>query len=162
MNDRVIEVDASLVWLLIATVVVTVFNILTGLHSLYERIALRNKKQELEKAQKSDDLNMDKNKEDLVDWKLINNPGREKVHRFIECSACGMGIDVSSYNIQEVKEVFNFCPCCGQRMKLEVEWGQCSICKNLAKCWKERIARDGGRYCQQYEIIDSEGKDDNL
>ena len=117
---------------------------------------------ENEKGEKAENLNMDKNKEDLVDWKLINDPGREKVHRFIECSACGMGVDVSSYTIQEVKEVFNFCPCCGQRMKLEVEWGQCSICKNLAKCWKERIARDGGRYCQQYEIIDSEGEDDNL
>ena len=98
------------------------------------------------------DENMDKNKEDLVGWKLINY----KAIRFIECSACGMDVDTTQYTIDEVKEVFNFCPCCGRRMKLDVEWGQCSICKNLAKCWKERIARDGGRYCQQYEIIDSE------
>ncbi|MBP1568525.1 MAG: hypothetical protein J6U36_07795 [Oscillospiraceae bacterium] len=161
MNDNVYEVDAGLVALLIAQIIILVYNVLSGLFSLYERVRLK-KEQNAEITQKSDDLNMDKNKEDLVDWKLINDPGREKVHRFIECSSCGMGVDVSSYKIQEVKEVFNFCPCCGQRMKLEVEWGQCSICKNLAKCWKERIARDGGRYCQQYEIIDSKGDDDNL
>lgn len=137
------------------------YNILTGLHSLYERIALRKKEQELEKTQKSDDLNMDKNKEDLVDWKLINAPGRGKVYRFIECSACGMGVDVSIYNIQEVKEVFNFCPCCGRRMKLDVEFGRCSICKHLEKCYKEKIARDGGRYCQQYEIIEQDTEEDN-
>lgn len=147
MNDYVFKVDAGLVALLIVQIIILVHNILSGLFSLYERVRLKKEH---------------KNKEDLIDWKLINDPGHEKVHRFIECSACGMGVDVSSYKIQEVKEVFNFCPCCGQRMKLEVEWGQCSICKNLAKCWKERIARDGGRYCQQYEIIDSEGEDDNL
>lgn len=158
MNDHVIEVDASVVWLLIAAIVVTMFNILTGLHSLYERIALRKKEQELEKMQKSDNLNMDEEKEQLVDWKLINMPGIGAKEKFVVCSACGMGVEVTKYTIQEVKEVFNFCPCCGRRMKLDVEFGRCGICKHLAKCWKERIARDGGRYCQQYEEIDSEEK----
>lgn len=147
MNNYVFEVDAGLVALLIVQIIILVYNILSGLFSLYERVRLKKEH---------------KNKEDLVDWKLINAPGREKSYKFIECSACGMGFDVSSYNIKAVKEVFKFCPCCGRRMKLDVEFGHCSICKNLAKCWKEKIARDGGRYCQQYEIIDSEGKDDNL
>ena len=96
------------------------------------------------------------------DWKLINQPSSGKALRFIECSACGMDVDTTKYTIDEVKEVFNFCPCCGQRMKLDVEFGHCGICKHRAKCWKERIARDGGRYCQQYEAIDSEGAGDNL
>lgn len=52
-------------------------------------------------------------------WNLIDDKWHGQRVRVLECTACGMDIDVANKTIDEIKETFNYCPCCGFTMKLE-------------------------------------------